>query len=148
MPARIFVDADACPVKEEVYRVARRLSIAVAVVANSRMRVPEEPGFELVLVGDAIDAADDWIAERVAHDDVVITADILLAARCLERGAKVVSPVGRPFDADSIGDVVATRALMAELRERGENMRGPPAFTQKDRSRFLQALDQALRVAR
>ncbi len=145
MPARIYVDADACPVKEEVYRVARRLSIAVAVVANARMRVPEETGIELVIVGEAIDAADDWIVEHVAKNDVVITADILLAARCLELGAKVVSPVGRPFDAENIGDVVATRALMAELRERGENMRGPPSFTPKDRSRFLQALDQALR---
>lgn len=145
---RIYVDADACPVKEEVYRVARRLSVPVAVVANARMRVPDEELIELTVVGDAIDAADDWIAERAKEGDVVVTADILLAARCLERGARVVSPTGRAFDAESIGDVVATRALMAELRERGEARGGPPPFDPKDRSRFLQTLDQALRPRR
>ena len=142
---RIFVDADACPVKEEVYRVARRLAIPVVVVANSRMRVPGDAGWEAVVVGSALDAADDWIAERAGAGTVVVTSDILLAARCLERGAKVVPPNGKPFTEESIGDVVATRALMAELRERGESRGGPPPFEARDRSRFLQMLDQALR---
>ncbi len=142
---RILVDADACPVKEEVYKVARRLARPVTVVANSRLRVPHEPGIELVVVGSALDAADDWIAAQAGPADVVVTADILLAARCLEKGAQVLPPSGKPFDAESIGDVVATRALMAELRERGEAGGGPPPFTPRDRSRFLQALDQALR---
>ena len=146
----IYVDADACPVKDEVYRVATRLSVAVTVVANTRMRVPANrmrlpANVEAVVVGSALDAADDWIAARTGPGDVVITADILLAARCIASGAKVVPPDGRPLDAESIGDAVATRALMADLREQGLAGGGPAPFSPKDRSRFLQALDRALR---
>jgi len=153
----IYVDADACPVKDEVYRVATRLSVAVTVVANTRMRVPANrirvpanrmrlpANVEAVVVGSALDAADDWIAARTGPGDVVITADILLAARCIASGAKVVPPDGRPLDAESIGDAVATRALMADLREQGLAGGGPAPFSPKDRSRFLHALDRALR---
>lgn len=147
--ARILVDADACPVKDEVYRVARRVGVAVVVVANARMRVPFEPGIELVVVASGqLDDVDDWIAERAGRADVVVTADIPLAARCLEAGAQVVSPSGEPFTEDDIGSALATRELLAELREGGVATGGPRPFSQKDRSRFLHALDAALRVAR
>jgi len=146
---RILVDADACPVKDEVYRVARRLAVPVVVVANGRMQVPFEPGIELVVVASGqLDDVDDWIAERAAPGDVVVTADIRLAARCLEAGAGVLGPDGRPFDEDGIGSALATRELMAELRELGAVSGGPRPFAKEDRSRFLHALDQALRRAR
>jgi len=143
---RILVDADACPVKDEVYRVARRLTVPVVVVANCRMQVPFEPGIELVVVASGqLDDVDDWIAERATPDDVVVSADIRLAARCLAAGAQVIGPDGRPFDEDGIGSALATRELMAELRELGTVSGGPRPFSREDRSRFLHALDQALR---
>lgn len=145
---RILIDADACPVKDEVYRVARRLAVPVVVVANSRMSVPFESGIELVVVASGqLDDVDDWIAERATTTDVVISADIRLAARCLEKGAQVVSPSGVPFTEDDIGSALATRELMADLREAGTITGGPKPFGKNDRSRFLHALDAALRIA-
>ena len=149
MTHRILVDADACPVKDEVYRVAFRHGVAVKVVSNARMRIPDHPLIERVVVSDAFDAADDWIAEAATPSDVVITADILLADRCLKAGATVISGNGKPFTAASIGSAIATRAIMADLRAGGDQIGGPAAFTKADKSRFLQALDEALvRLAR
>jgi uncharacterized protein YaiI (UPF0178 family) len=144
----IYVDADACPVKGEVYRVAERYGLAVTVVANSWMRVPAAKGIRLKVVGEDFDAADDWIVESVKDGDIVITADIPLAARCLEKGAVVIGPGGRPFTEENIGEVVATRDLLSELRETGEVTGGPPPFGKKDRSRFLQRLDEAVHAIR
>jgi uncharacterized protein YaiI (UPF0178 family) len=141
---RILVDADACPVKEEVYRVAFRREVPVRVVSNSRMRVPDHPLVERVLVSDAFDAADDWIVENADADTVVITGDILLADRCLKAGATVIGHNGKPFTAASIGTAIATRAIMADLRAGGDIVGGPAPFAKADRSRFLQALDEAL----
>ncbi len=141
---RILVDADACPVKDEVYRVAFRRMVAVRVVSNSRMRVPDHPLVERVVVSDAFDAADDWIAGEAGPADVVITADILLADRCLKAGASVIGHNGKPFTPASIGNAVATRAIMADLRAGGDVIGGPAPFAKADRSRFLQALDEAL----
>jgi uncharacterized protein YaiI (UPF0178 family) len=141
---KILVDADACPVKEEIYKVAFRRNIAVAVVSNMRLRVPDHPLIERVTVSEAFDAADDWIAEAAGPQTVVITADILLADRCLKAGAQVLSPTGKPFTTASIGGAIATRAIMADLRAGGDAIGGPPPFRKEDRSRFLQALDQAL----
>ena len=142
---QILVDADACPVKEEVYRVAFRRQVPVRVVSNSRIRVPDHPLVERVLVGDAFDAADDWIAEAADARTVVVTGDILLADRCLKAGATVIGPNGRPFTAASIGGAIATRAIMADLRVGADGITGGPApFARADRSRFLQALDAAL----
>ena len=147
--ARILVDADACPVKEEIYRVAFRRGVAVRVVSNARIRIPEHPLVERVVVSDAYDAADDWIAETADSSSVVITADILLADRCLKTGATVIAPTGKPFTNASIGSAIATRAIMADLRAGGEAVGGPAPFARADRSRFLQALDEALvRIAR
>lgn len=140
----ILVDGDACPVKEEVYRVARRYGVTVKVVTNSPIRVPSEALIERILVDSAFDAADDWIAARAAPTAIVITADILLAERCLKAGAVVLGPNGRAFDAASIGNAVATRALMADLRAMEEVRGGPPPFGKADRSRFLSALDEAV----
>jgi uncharacterized protein YaiI (UPF0178 family) len=143
---RILVDADACPVKEEVYRVARRLAIPVVVVANARQQVPFDAAIELVVVASGqLDDVDDWIAERVVPGDVVVSADIRLAARCLAGGAQVIAPDGRLFTEDSIGAALATRELMAELRELGTMSGGPRPFSRADRSRFLHALDAAIR---
>ena len=139
----IYVDADACPVKEEVYRVARRHGLEVVVVAKSRMRVPDDPLVRLETVGDAFDAADDWIAGRAEGGDIVVTADILLADRCLKRGAYVLGAMGKPFTEENIGDAVATREMLSELREMGQR-NGPPPFRKEDRSRFLQQLDTAI----
>jgi hypothetical protein len=141
---RILVDADACPVKEEIYRVAFRREVPVRVVSNSRIRVPDHPLVERVLVSDAFDAADDWIAEQADAATVVVTGDILLADRCLKAGATVLGPTGKPFTSASIGSAIATRAIMADLRAGGDVVGGPAAFTKTDRSRFLQALDEAL----
>ena len=141
---RILVDADACPVKDEIYKVAWRHGISVTVVSNSRLRVPEHPLVERVVVGDAFDAADDWIAERSAPGVAVVTADILLADRCLKAGAAVLAPNGRAFTTSSIGAAVATRAIMADLRAGGDAIGGPPPFAKADRSRFLSALDELL----
>jgi uncharacterized protein YaiI (UPF0178 family) len=142
---RIFVDADACPVKDEVYRVAERFRLPVTVVANSPLRVPQSPDIERVVVGDKLDAADDWIAERASPHAVVITADVPLAARCVAVGAAVIAPNGRPFTKDSIGMAVAMRDLMTDLRSAGEATSGPPPFTPRDRSAFLSELDRTLR---
>ncbi len=144
MPPRILVDADACPVKEEIYKVAFRRQVAVSIVSNMRLRVPEHPLIERIVVSDAFDAADDWIAEQAGPRSVVITADILLADRCIKAGAVVLSPTGKPFTTASIGGAVATRAIMADLRAGGDIIGGPAPFSKTDRSRFLQALDEAL----
>ena len=141
---RILVDADACPVKEEVYKVAWRHEVPVAIVSNSFIRVPAHPLVERVVVGSGFDAADDWIAEASDAGAVVITADILLADRCLKAGAMVIAPNGRPFTPNSIGAAIATRAIMADLRAGGDSIGGPPPFAKSDRSRFLSALDEAL----
>lgn len=140
----IFVDADACPVKEEVYRVAERYAAPVKVVSNSRLRVPPVDRIERVVVSDGFDAADDWIAERAGANSIVVTADILLAERCLKAGSSVIAPNGKPFTMDSIGGAVATRAIMADLHAGGDVVGGPPPFSKTDRSRFLQALDEAM----
>ena len=141
---RILVDADACPVKEEVYRVAFRRAVPVRVVSNARIRVPEHVLVERVLVSDRFDAADDWIAEQADAKTVVITGDILLADRCLKKGAAVIGPNGKPFTSASIGGAIATRAIMADLRSGAGVTGGPAPFARVDRSRFLQALDEAL----
>ena len=141
---RILIDADACPVKDEIYRVAFRRGVAVRVVSNARIRIPEHPLVERVVVSDGFDAADDWIAEAAGAKDVVITADILLADRCLKAGASVLAPTGKPFTNASIGSAIATRSIMADLRVGGDVIGGPAPFAKADRSRFLQALDEAL----
>lgn len=138
----IFVDADACPVKDEVYVVATRYGVPVVLVANAPMYVPNGMGIELVVVGREPDAADDWIARNVRPGDVVITADVPLAARCLAEGARALGTSGREFDTDSIGGALAMRDLLAQRREAGEITRGPAPISAKDRSRFLGALDQ------
>jgi len=146
---RILIDADACPVKDEVYRVAFRRAVAVCVVSNARIRIPEHPLVERVVVSDGFDAADDWIAETADAKCVVVTADILLADRCLKAGATVLGPTGKPFTNASIGGALATRSIMADLRVGGDVVGGPAPFAKADRSRFLQALDEALvRLAR
>jgi uncharacterized protein YaiI (UPF0178 family) len=145
---RIFVDGDGCPVKDETYVVATRYAVPVALVANSRLRVPEGFGIEMVLVEQGPDAADDWIVENVQPGDVVVTADIPLAARCLEAGARVLGTNGRIFTEDSIGNLVATRDLKAYLREAGVMSGGPPAMAAKDRSRFLSRLDELVQLGR
>jgi len=141
---RVLVDADACQVKDEVYKVAWRHEVPVAVVSNQRIRVPDHPLIERVVVSDAFDAADDWIAEAAGPATVVVTADILLADRALKAGATVLRPTGKPFTTASIGPAIATRAIMADLRAGGDVVGGPPPFGKADRSRFLQALDAAL----
>jgi uncharacterized protein YaiI (UPF0178 family) len=145
MPAIILVDADACPVKDEIYKVAWRHEVPVRIVSNARLRVPDHPLIERVTVSDAFDAADDWIAERADGEAVVVTGDILLADRCLKAGAQVIAPNGKPFTAASIGGAIATRAILADLRAGADGISGGPApFARADRSRFLSALDEAL----
>lgn len=134
--------------KEEVYRVAQRYDLGVTLVAGSWMRIPSGPDFVLEVVDQGFDAADDWIVARVAPDDLVITADIPLAARCLEQGAYVLGPTGRPFTESNIGDALATRNLLSEMRGAGLEAGGPPPFDSRDRSRFLQALDRAIHALR
>ena len=141
---RILVDADACPVKEEIYRVAFRHEAAVTIVSNSPVRVPSHPLIARVVVGAGFDAADDWIAAEAGAETVVVTGDILLADRCLKAGATVIGPNGKPFTLSSIGAAIATRAIMADLRAGGDAIGGPPPFAKTDRSRFLSALDEAL----
>lgn len=138
------MDADACPVKDEVYKVAFRHEVPVAIVSNSIMRIPVHPLVERVVVSDGFDAADDWIAERADASAVVVTTDILLAGRCLKAGATVIAPTGKPFTTSSIGAAIATRAIMADLRAGGDAIGGPAPFSRTDRSRFLSALDLAL----
>jgi len=141
---RIFVDADACPVKPEIYRVAERYTLHVYLVANAFMAVPRSDLFERVIVAEGPDAADDWIAERAGETDIVITADIPLAGRCVRKGAVVIGPTGKPFTEDSIGLALATRDLLTDLRSAGATTRGPPPLTRQDISRFLSALDLAV----
>ena len=143
-PVRILVDADACPVKDEIYKVAWRREVPVVVVSNSPFRVPAHPLISRVIVNDSFDAADDWIAAAANPRTVVITADILLADRCLKAGAAVLSHSGKPFTHSSIGNQIATRAIMADLRAGGEIIGGPAPFAKTDKSRFLSALDEAL----
>jgi len=150
---RVLVDADACPVKEEIYRVALRHGVPVVIVSNSRMRLPEHPLITRMVVSDSFDAADNWIAEQCNAASVVITADILLADRCLKAGGTVLGHNGKPFTTASIGSAVATRAIMADLRAGGDSIGtqigGQAPFAKADRSRFLSALDEALvRLAR
>jgi uncharacterized protein YaiI (UPF0178 family) len=145
---RILIDADACPVKDEVYKVAARHKVPVVVVSNSPIRVPQGALISRKVVSDAFDAADDWIVETIEASggagEVVITADILLADRCLKLGASVVAPNGKPFTTASIGSAIATRAIMADLRAGGDIVGGPPPFGKQDRSRFLSSLDETL----
>jgi uncharacterized protein len=141
---RIFVDADACPVKPEIYRVAERYGLRVFIVANAFMQVPRSDMIERVIVPEGPDVADDWIAERAGTSDIVITADIPLAARSVRKGATVLSPAGKLFDDDSIGMAVATRNLLTDLRSAGAETRGPKPLSRQDISRFLSALDLAV----
>ena len=143
---QIYVDADACPVKEEVYRVARRYAWRVTLVANAPQRIPDDEHFDLVVVREGMDVADDWIAEHAGASDIVITADIPLAARCIRNGARVIGTTGRPFTEDNVGGALATRDILSELRGAGEFTVGPPPFEKRDRSRFLQALDTAIQA--
>lgn len=143
----IFVDGDACPVKDEVYAVAARLGLAVVVVANQRIHVPTDLGVEMVVVEEGPDAADDWIADEIRRNDVVITADIPLAARCLEVGAFALGTNGREFTPDSIGSALATREIKASIRESGLTTGGPPPITNRDRSRFSNVLDRIVQQA-
>lgn len=142
---RIYVDADACPVKDEIYRIAARHGVAVSVVAGQFIRVPNDPLIERIAAGAAMDAADDWIAERAVTGDIVVTADIPLAARCVKTGAAVIAPNGKPFTEESIGMTLAVRNLMTDLRSSGEVTGGPRSFSPRDRSAFLSALDQTIR---
>lgn len=146
MLLHIYIDADACPVREETYKVARRHNIAVTVVSNSFLRVPHEPLINFITVSDSFDAADDYIAERANASSIVITSDILLAERCLLADSIVLAPNGKPFTKNSIGGAIATRAIMADLRAGANmpNIGGPPPFTQKDRSKFLEQLHVTL----
>ncbi len=146
----IAVDADACPVKQEVYRVAKRYDLEVILVAASWIRVPEDGQVRLILVKDEgkLDAADDRIVEEIGPDDIAITEDVHLASRCLDKGARVISPRGRVFSPDSIGEAVATRDLMADLREAGVATGGPKPFQKADRSAFLQRLDETVQAIR
>ena len=144
----IFIDADACPVKQEVYRVAKRYDLSVTLVAGSWMRVPEEANLALKVVGEGMDAADNWIVEHLGVDDIVITADIPLAARCLEKTAHALGPTGKPFTEENIGSALATRELLSALRDLGELMGGPPPFDKRDRSRFLHRFDEMINAIR
>ena len=147
-PPDLFIDADACPVKEQVYRVAKRYDLKVFLVSNAWMRVPCEGRIKLVVVDDGFDAADDWIAESVTGNDIVITEDVPLASRALEKDAQVISPRGRVFTEDSIGNDLANRELMSRLRESQVISGGPAPFDNKDRSAFLRRLDEAIQVVR
>lgn len=143
-PIEIYVDADACPVKDEVFRVAARHGLHTYVVSNSFMMLPRDPAIERVIVSDKFDAADDWIAERARRGTIVVTTDVPLAHRCVTAGADVIAPTGKPFTPASIGMVLATRNLMADLREAGAITGGPKPFDKRDRSAFLSALDLAI----
>src|ERR1700733_5880329 len=142
---RIYVDADACPVKDEIYRIAARHALPVSVVAGNFIRVPQDPLIERIAAGSGMDAADDWIAERATRGDIVITSDIPLASRCVKAGAEVIAPNGKPFTEQSIGMTLAVRNLMTDLRSSGEVTGGPKGFAPRDRSAFLSALDQTIR---
>lgn len=141
---KLYIDADACPVKNEVFRVARRHGLKVYLVSNSSMRIPPDEFIELIIVHEGFDAADDWIATHITETDIAVTADIPLAARCLKKGARVLDPKGRAYSEDSIGDALASREFMAFLRDMGTITGGPPPFEPRDRSRFLQRLDELI----
>ena len=147
MRPHLYVDADACPVKQEVFRVAERHALHVTLVAGTWMRVPDKPWLRLQVVARGFDAADDWIAEHVVAGDIVVTADIPLASRCLARGARALGTTGSPFTEHNIGDALATRTLLADLRGAGEQTRGPAPFDPRDRSRFLQSLEHAVQAS-
>lgn len=142
---RIYIDADACPVKDEIYRVAARFGLPVSVVAGQFIRIPVDPSIERIAAGAGMDAADDWIAERAGKGDIVITSDVPLASRCVKAGAEVLAPNGKPFSEASIGMTLAVRNLMTDLRSSGEVTGGPKSFSPRDRSAFLSALDQTIR---
>jgi len=146
----IFVDADACPVKDEVYKVAKRYGLSVTLVADSWFRVPNEPWVRLEVVKETgdLDAADDWIVEEIGKGDIVVSEDIILASRCLEKEARALNPRGRVFTPESIGEALATRELMADLREAGTITGGPSPFDKTDRSRFLQRLDEIVNAVK
>lgn len=145
MPA-IFIDADGCPVKEEVYRVAGRHGLSVTVVSNSRMRLPSAEWIRAVVVSGSFDAADDWIVQHAAAADIVVTTDIPLADRCIKKGARVITPTGKLYTEETIGEALAGRELMSYLREMGTLTGGPPPFAARDRSRFLHELDQLIKA--
>ncbi len=144
----IFVDGDGCPVKQEVYRVAKRYGLKVTLVSNARMRIPQEDWLEIVVVEGQFNAADDWIVEHVQENDIVISGDIPLASRCLEKGARVLAPTGRVFTPDSIGAALANRDLLSYLRDLGTLTGGPAPFEKRDRSLFLQRLDETIQALR
>jgi len=148
LPTTLYIDADACPVKDEAVRVAERHGLEIHFVSNAWMRLLEGPLIKRVVVTDGPDAADDWIAERIAKGDIAVTADIPLAARCLKAGARVISPTGRPFTEAGIGMALAVRDLSAHLRETGESKGYNASFTRKDRSQFLQVLEEAVQAAK
>ncbi|WP_005035423.1 YaiI/YqxD family protein [Holophaga foetida] len=143
---QIYVDADACPVKEEVFRVAKRHGLTVHVVANSRINLPRDPLFKLMVVSGRFDAADDWIVEQAGATDIAITSDIPLASRCLKKGSRVLDPKGRVFTDDSIGDALASRELSAFLRDMGEMGGGPKPYSPRDRSQFLNTLENQIQA--
>lgn len=145
----IYVDGDACPVRDEVYRVAARLCLTVLVVSNGSrpIRPPDVPNVRMVLVSDSADAADDWIAEHISAVDVCVTSDIPLASRCIKKGARVVSPTGKQWTDTNIGNALAGREIARHLRELGQNTGGPAPLTKKDRSRFLSTLDTVVQTA-
>ena len=142
----IYIDADACPVKNEVYRVAERYELDVILVANTWMNTPKSSRIRLQVVDGKFDAADDWIVDHAQTDDIVITADIPLASRCLEKGALSLGPKGREFTKNNIGDIMATREIMSHLRDLGTATGGPAPFQKKDRSRFPQSLDRMIQT--
>ena len=144
----IFVDADGCPVKAEIYRVAKRYGLEVTLVSNQWMQTPDATWLRLVVVAEGANVADDWIVEHVNERDIVITGDIPLASRCLKKGARVLGLKGRPFTEDNIGGVVATRDLLTYLRDHGAKTGGPAPFDKRDRSRFLEKLDEMVQVIR
>ena len=146
MTITLYIDADACPVKDEAVRVAERHGLVIHFVSNALVRLPEGPLIKRVVVSDGPDAADDWIAERAGRGDIVVTADIPLAARCLKAGARVVGPTGKPFTGAGIGMALAMRDLSRHLRETGESKGYNAGFTRQDRSRFLQALEAAVQA--
>ncbi len=148
MSVHILVDADACPVKEEIFKTAYRVNTPVTLVANAYLRLPDHPLLSMKVVSDGFDAADDWIAENATPSGLVVTADILLAGRCIEAGATVLAPNGKPFNSSNIGGAIATRAIMADLRAGLEQTGGPAPFSGKDRSQFLNALDRELQRLR
>ncbi len=141
---KLYIDADACPVKNEVFRIARRHGLKVYLVSNSSMRIPPDEFIELIIVHEGFDAADDWIAKHITEADIAVTADIPLAARCLKKGAKAIDPKGRVYTEDSIGDALANREFMAFLRDMGAITGGPPPFEPRDRSRFMQRMDELI----